>query len=75
MRKVKAAKARGKKKARRGVRRAPVAAPAAGGAQAGRQLPPRGERDSVEDPLEDWEQDDADRWVIDRDAEDLDRED
>ena len=75
MRKAKAAKARGKKKARRGARRTTAAAPAAGAPPQGRQIPPAGERDSVEDPLEDWEQDDADRWVLDRDAEDLQRED
>jgi len=73
MRKAKAKKARAAKKARRSVRRVVAAAPAAGAAQ-GRQLPPRGERESVEDPLEDWQEDDADRWVLERDAEDLNRE-
>jgi len=74
MRKAKSVKARGKRKLRRVSRRA-TAAPAADRAQQGRQLPPRGERDSVEDPLEDWQEDDADRWVLDRDAEDLQRDD
>lgn len=73
MRKAKVAKARGKKKARRSVRRAAVAAPVAGAVQ-GRQLPARGERDSIEDPLEDWSEVDSDRWVLERDAEDLQRE-
>jgi hypothetical protein len=73
MRKAKAAKASRKKKARRGARRAVAIAPAAAGAAPGRQLPPRGERESVEDPLEDWSEDD-DRWVLERDAEDLQRE-
>lgn len=74
MRKAKAAKARGKKRARHGARRATAAAPAAGAAPQGRQAPPSGRRESVEDPLEDWQEDDADRWVLDRDAEDLQRE-
>lgn len=74
MRKAKVAKARGKKmKARRSVRRTAVAAPVAGAVQ-GRQLPPHGERDSIEDPLEDWSEVDSDRWVLDRDAEDMERE-
>lgn len=30
-------------------------------------------RESVEDPLDDWEQDDADRWVLDRHGEDVQR--
>lgn len=74
MRKAKAAKARGKKRARRGARRTTAAAPAPGAAPQGRQIPPPGGRDSVEDPLEDWQEDDADRWVLDREAEDLERD-
>ncbi len=75
MRKAKAVKARGKRKLRRVARRATPTAPAAGAAPQARQIPRPGERESVEDPLEDWQEDDADRWVVDRDAEDMQRED
>lgn len=43
----------------------------------GRTLPPAAARESVEDPLEDWAEDDAeaDRWLLEREAEDVQRGD
>ncbi len=34
---------------------------------------PRRARESVEDPLEDWLEDDDDRWLLERDADDVQR--
>ncbi|TAN52714.1 MAG: hypothetical protein EPN19_10570 [Betaproteobacteria bacterium] len=40
-----------------------------------RALPPPAARDSVEDPLDDWTEDDAeaDRWVLEREGGDVER--
>lgn len=42
-----------------------------------RALPPPAARESVEDPLDDWAEDDADaaRWLLEREGEDVQRGD
>lgn len=43
----------------------------------GRTLPPAAARESVEDPLEDWAENDADsdRWLLEREGQDVQRGD
>ena len=66
---------RPKRKARK--RRQRVAGIGAQGLPPEDRAPPPVARESVEDPLEDWTEDDAeaDRWVLEREGEDVQRGD
>lgn len=48
-----------------------------GGPPEDRALPPPAARESVQDPLDDWAEDDADaaRWLLEREGEDVQRGD
>jgi hypothetical protein len=65
---------RPRRKARKPRRR--IAAAAAAGLPPEERVPaPPAERESVEDPIDDWAEDDADadRWLLERDGEDVQR--